>query len=107
MNPVYIEIDKFGDKYFYKDKKMTIFHREDGPAIECSNGDKAWFINGSLHREDGPAIEYACAAKVWYLDGVKYTEEEFKMKTAKKIVLTMNQIADKFGVEVEKIKIKK
>jgi hypothetical protein len=21
-------------------------HREDGPAVECNNGNKAWFLNG-------------------------------------------------------------
>ena len=31
------------------------FHREDGPAIEWSNGDKEWYLNGRRHREDGPA----------------------------------------------------
>ena len=34
-------------------------HREDGPAIEDSDGDKYWYLNDKLHREDGPAIERA------------------------------------------------
>jgi hypothetical protein len=29
-------------------------HREDGPAIECADGGKYWYINGQYHREDGP-----------------------------------------------------
>jgi len=26
------------------------FHKEDGPAVEYSNGDKSWYINGMRHR---------------------------------------------------------
>ena len=33
------------------------FHRENGPAIEHSDGYKSWWINGQRHRIDGPAIE--------------------------------------------------
>ena len=25
-------------------------HREDGPAVEYADGDKAWYKNGKLHR---------------------------------------------------------
>ena len=32
MTPQYIVINEFGTKHYYKDKEMTIFHREDGPA---------------------------------------------------------------------------
>jgi hypothetical protein len=42
-------------------------HREDGPAIEYSNGDKSWFINGKLHREDGPAY-VSDFTKKWYIN---------------------------------------
>ena len=34
----YIEVFDNGSKYYYKDKKMIIFHREDGPAYEGFNG---------------------------------------------------------------------
>ena len=27
------------------------YHRIDGPAVEYTNGDKKWYINGKLHRE--------------------------------------------------------
>ena len=98
MNPVYIEIDENGNKYYYKDKAMKTLHREDGAAVEWSNGYKAWLLNGHLHREDGHAVEYSDGSKVWCLNGVKYTEEEFKKKTAKEIVLTLDEIAAKFGI---------
>ena len=34
MTPQYIKINGNGSKFYYKDKEMTIFHREDGAAIE-------------------------------------------------------------------------
>jgi len=82
-------------------------HREDAPAVEHANGNKSWWLNGKRHREDGPAIEYTDGYKEWYLNGLHHTEKEFKMKTAKEIVLTMDEIADKFGIDVSKLKIKK
>jgi hypothetical protein len=84
MTPQYIEIDENNNKSYYKDKKMNTLHREDGPACEWSNGYKAWYING-----------------------FNLTEQEFKMKTAKETILTMDEIAAKFGIEVSKLKIQK
>jgi hypothetical protein len=56
-------------------------HREDGPAVECINGYKAWFLNGNLHNKDGPAIEWGSGSKEWwYLNGIEYTEQEYKYK---------------------------
>jgi len=34
------------------------FHREDGPAVEYSNGTKEYWLHGKRHRLDGPAIEW-------------------------------------------------
>jgi hypothetical protein len=51
------------------------FHREDGPAIECTNGDKEWFINGELHRTNGPAIEHANGDKTWWFNGKLHRED--------------------------------
>lgn len=153
MKPQYIQINEDGCKTYYKNKEMTILHREDGPAISYRDGDKLWYINGQPHREDGPAIEHASGAKNWYkhgkrhredgpayegadgtkfwiinglyhredgpaiewndgsvnwyLNGEKLTEQEFLLKTAKEVVLTMDEIADKFGVDVSKLKIAK
>lgn len=68
------------DTAYYLHGKL---HREDGPAIEYINGDKAWARNGELHREDGPAVEYADGHIRWYLEGEEYTEEEFNLKIVK------------------------
>ena len=52
-------------------------HREDGPAIDAPNGDKLWSYCGQTHRLDGPAIEWDTGAKEWYLLGHKMTEMQF------------------------------
>jgi hypothetical protein len=107
MTPQYIYINEFGSKFYYKDKEMTILHREDGPAYEGVNGVKEWYLNDKRHREDGHAVEWVNGDKAWYLNDVSYTEEEFKMKTAKEVVLTLDEIANKLGIDVSKLKIAK
>ena len=52
----YIWIDEKGNKNYFSDKKMTIRHREDGPALETVEGLMHWYNNGLLHRKDGPAM---------------------------------------------------
>jgi hypothetical protein len=49
---------------------------------------KGWYINGKRHREDGPAIEYSDGDKYWYIDDERIfctNNEEFlriiKIKT--------------------------
>jgi hypothetical protein len=64
-----------GYKEWYK---HGIYHREGGPAIEYKNGSKSWCLNGKLHREDGPAIEGADEGNEWWIEGKELTEEEFK-----------------------------
>ena len=71
-------------------------HRIDGPAIEYTNGGtKFWYLNGVFHREDGPAIEYPDGAKSWYINGVDLTEVEFNNRN--KVELTLEDIAEKFN----------
>ena len=64
MKPV-MTIDEHGTKRWYINGKL---HREDGPAVEWTDGEKQWFINGKFHREDGPAVEYS-GTKQWYKNG--------------------------------------
>ena len=124
----YIETDGSQTKY-YSDKAMTVIHREDGPAVESANGDKKWYLNGKLHREDGPAvedtdgykewylngklhredgpaIEYTNGYKAWYINNKSLTEEEFNARM-NPVELTLDEIAKKFGVSVDKLKITK
>jgi len=106
MKEQYIHTNKNGVKFYYKDREMTIAHRLDGPAIEYANGYKAWYVDDKLHRLDGPAIEDADGDKAWYVDGKCLTEVEFNALTAPALELTLEQIASKFGVDVNKVKIK-
>ena len=130
MNPVYIKINEYGDRYYYSDAAMTKLHRTDGPAIESATGAKFWYVNDQLHRTDGPACEYANGSnvwrlngklhrtdgpafeyhdgyKAWYLNGKQLSEAEFLKATATEVVLTLDMIAAKFGVSVENLKIAK
>jgi len=70
-----IYIDKFKNK-IYKNSK-GLYHRLDGPAIECRNGSKEWYKEGLYHRTDCPAIEYTNGDKYWwvlnqYLEGKEF-----------------------------------
>ena len=75
--------------FYYKDKEMSILHREDGPAVEYADGGKYWYLNGKLHREDGPAAEWANGTKYWYLNGKEVTESEHKKLTKKEPTITI------------------
>jgi hypothetical protein len=61
-----------GDKFWCLNGKL---HREDGPAFEGANGEKSWWLNGELHREDGPAVENVNGNKSWYLNGKRHRED--------------------------------
>ncbi len=74
MTTQYIVQDTNGTFYF-KDKAMTIQHREDGPAINWVDGTKSWWLNGKRHREDGPAIEYSNGNKEWWLNDKRHRED--------------------------------
>jgi hypothetical protein len=88
-------------KYWYLNGKL---HREDGPAIESSNGDKYWYLNGEPHREDGPAAEYVNGNNYWYLNGEQLTEEEYNREMNPVRELTVEQISELLGFEVKVVK---
>ena len=72
------EIDAYGNKRWRNEKGQL--HREDGPAIEYTEGSKYWYLNNEIHREDGPAIECPNGTNYWYLNGEYHSEQEFKKK---------------------------
>jgi hypothetical protein len=74
-NPVYKKQYDDGMIVYFKDAEMAIIHREDGPAVEHSDGSKFWIQNRLLHRENGPAVEYPCGSKYWYKHGIKHRED--------------------------------
>ena len=48
----------------FQDKKTFT-----GVAKDKEN-DIAYYLNGKFHRENGPAIEYSDGGKSWYLNGI-------------------------------------
>ena len=67
----YVTVDEESTTRWYKDAKCKVLHREDGPALEWSDG-KVWYQDGKYHRTDGPAIEYTIGCKVWYQNGKRH-----------------------------------
>jgi len=60
---------------------------------------KSWHNeNGQLHREDGPAVEHSDGTKEWYLNDKKYTEQEFK-KMQKTYLILRELASDWFILE--------
>ena len=94
MKEYKVEVSEYSTKWFNLDGKL---HREDGPAVECSNGDKYYFINDLRHREDGPAVELANGDKFYYIKDKLLTEEEFNNR---------NKSCENKIVEIEGIKYK-
>jgi hypothetical protein len=43
-------------------------HRDNGPALVRTNGDKHWYDHGERHHDDGPAVDSA-SGKEWYRNG--------------------------------------
>ena len=78
----YVTVDEEGNTRWYKDAGCVIRHREDGPAIEYTNGTKRWYQNGELHRENGPAVEWCDGTKEWWQNGQRHRTDgpaiEFK-----------------------------
>ena len=70
---VFKNIDKEGT-IRYKNNWGEL-HREDGPAVEYTNGFKEWWINGKYHREDGPAVETKTGFKEWFINGLHHRED--------------------------------
>ena len=95
MNKPKVKVDPGGNKLWFLNGKL---HREDGPAIELTNGTKHWYLNGKYHREDGPAYEHADGTKEWYLNDKRLTEAQFNEK--------MKKPCDNKVVEIDGIKYK-
>ena len=45
-------------------------------TVKVSQYSTNWYLNGQLHREDGPAVEYTDGHKSWWLNGFLVTEIE-------------------------------
>lgn len=58
-----------GVKFWYK---HGVYHREDGPAKWYSENHYAWYYEGELHRLDGPAVVYSNGSSYWYKNGKRH-----------------------------------
>ena len=127
MKEYKVIIENDGTKRYFK-PNTNVLHNEDGPAIEYQNGDKSWYIDGELHREDGPAVEYPDGTKYWYINGKRHNENgpavvhangnkewylngkeitESEFNNRNKVELTLDEIAKKFNININQLKIKK
>ena len=75
MEKYFVTVNQGNGVRFYKDEACKIPHREDGPAVECANGNKQYWQNGKLHRDDGPAVEDASGGK-WYYQNDKLHRDD-------------------------------
>jgi antitoxin component YwqK of YwqJK toxin-antitoxin module len=72
--PIVYTVKVFSDRTEWRNSAGQL-HREDGPAIEYSNGTKSWYRNDRPHREGSPAVEYADGTKSWYRNGELHRED--------------------------------
>jgi hypothetical protein len=83
-----------GATYWHKNGKL---HRDDGPAAEWPNGQKAWYREGLIHREDGPAIIMADGKEYWVLNDE--TTDETKVAAYRQARLLQDQMIAKYKDE--------
>ena len=72
-------VDSDGTVRYYNTQGKI--HRVHGPAVEYSDGFRAWYQNGRLHRLDGPAVE-TNGGRAWYINGKALTEAEWQQAVA-------------------------
>ena len=100
----YVTVDDLGNTRWYKDANCKVWHRENGPAVDCTSGHKEWWQNNQLHRIDGPAVEYANGDKFWYINDNAMTEAEFLAATQPVVEMTVADIEKLLGKRVKIIK---
>jgi hypothetical protein len=63
------------------------------------DGTKRYYLNGNLHREDGPAIEYSNGNKYYYLDYIRYSEEFYwkEIEKRKSLNFILSNIKEKIS----------
>ena len=71
------EISEYGTKRWTNSDGQL--HREDGAAVEFTDGTKWWLNNGKRHRLDGPAGEYADGTCDYWINGQKLTKDEWNV----------------------------
>ena len=58
-------------------------HRIHGPAFTSPGGhQRSWYQNGRRHRVDGPAVEWSDGYRAWFINGIELTEAEWRRAVA-------------------------
>ena len=97
-----VEDNKYGT-FWYKEG-TKVLHRVGGPARECVDGTKSWWLDGKCHREDGPAREYSGGHKEWWLNDEHLTEAQWKERMNPVKEMTVAQIEQALGYKVKVVK---
>jgi hypothetical protein len=124
MKTYIVKVDDYGTKRWYLDDKLHRedgpaveytdgrtwylngkLHRVDGPAMEYYNGSKYWFLNDKFHRTDGPAIELTSGTKYWFLNGVEYTEADWRNQTKKVKATCVGKVVEIDGVKYKLVEV--
>ncbi len=93
-------IDSDGNKFWYRHGER---HRDgDLPAVEMKNGDKAWCKDGKYHRDGKPAIEFANGEAEWWLEGIKLNQNEVTAYQQKLLTEEWRKAADEIVAEIRK-----
>jgi hypothetical protein len=79
MKTYKVTVDEYGTIRWYNEDGQL--HREDGPALECADGDKSWWINGQ-----------------------RLTEEEFNRRTQPHQEMTVAQLEQELGYKIKIVK---
>ena len=66
-----------GTKFWYQHGEI---HRDydDLPAVIYANGSKYWYQHGDLHRLTGPAVEFSDGEVRYWIEGEELSKEQFK-----------------------------
>jgi hypothetical protein len=75
-------------------------HRDDGPAVICTDGSKYWYKDGLQHREGGPAVTWQPhGSQLWIVEGKRHRldgpAEHFGDSGTKKWYIEDREINDK------------
>ena len=85
METYVVTVDKDVTRWFKPDGNTP--HRLNGPAVECADGYKAWWVDGLRTRLDGPAIEEPDGRKFWYIENWEYDEKGFIAELRRRVKL--------------------
>lgn len=77
---------------YYKNGKI---HREDGPAIEWSDGSQYWYFEGNLHRKNKPAVIQMAGLCEWWENGNLNYRKVIDQTSIKDLIDNENQIEQK------------